>query len=260
MALLGTAKKGGGSINILDATTLQWAQEVRIESRGGIADFAWWRDSKGLTIAGKNGEVTEWDVAAQRPVARWLDEGALGTTVIALGGHYSGLKSTEADNDIDNTTDQAIPPGTDRYTAIGSSSGIVNIYDRRSILTSSTSFNPQAPTPLRTLSNLTTPISHLHFSPSDGQLLVVACQWKRDALRLVHMPSCTVYKNWPTSATPLGRITAVGWGDFLGGTAGGNGGSGRERKGKGKDKNGGRELALVVANEAGRVRMWEVRA
>ena len=26
---------------------------------------------------------------------------------------------------------------------------------------------------------------------------------ERDALRLVHLPSCTVFSNWPTSKSPL---------------------------------------------------------
>ena len=50
----------------------------------------------------------------------------------------------------------------------------------------------------------------------------------------MHLPSCTVYKNWPTSSTPLGRITGVAFGP-------------------GSD-------VLAVANEAGKIRMWEVRA
>ncbi|KAL1310833.1 hypothetical protein AAFC00_001069 [Neodothiora populina] len=224
MALQGSARKGGGVINILDAYTLQWNSQVRIESRGGVADFAWWRDSRGMSVAGKNGEVTEWSIGEQRAVARWQDEGAVGTTTIALGG----------DN---GQTGSAI--GKDRWVAVGSSSGVVNIYDRRAWLvspktTSSTDNDPVPPhpKPTRTLDQLTTPTSHLAFAP-DGQLLVVASRWKKDALRLVHLPTCTVYKNWPTSNTPLGKITGVAFAP-------------------GSD-------ALAVANEAGKIRLWEIR-
>ncbi|KAK3697061.1 U3 snoRNP protein [Vermiconidia calcicola] len=226
MALLGSAKKGGGVINILSASSLQWVSQARIESRGGIADFCWWRDSKGLCVAGKSGEISEWSVKEQRGTARWQDEGAVGTTTIALGGQHEFVKSTI---------------GTDRWIATGSSSGIVNIYDRRAWLAlPSDQPVPLQPKPTRVLDQLTTPTSHLAFSP-DGQLLAMASKWKRDALRLVHLPSCTVFKNWPTSSTPLGRITgvALAGGELVGG--------------------GDIHSVLAVANEQGKIRLWEVR-
>lgn len=225
MALLGTAKKGGGVVNILDAATLQWSSQVRIESRGGIADFAWWRDGTGLCIAGKGGEITEWNVKDQRVVARWQDEGAVGTTTLALGGQHELVKS---------------PIGTDRWVSIGSSSGIVNIYDRRAWLDGKHSAVPEQPTPTKTLDHLTTPTSHLAFS-HDGQIMAMASKWKRDAMRLVHLPSCTVFKNWPTNSTPLGTITGVAFA-------------------KGDVVDGSDAYAVVaVANEQGKIRVWEIR-
>jgi len=71
----------------------------------------------------------------------------------------------------------------------------------------------------------------LEFSP-DGQVLAMASRAKKDALRLVHIPTCTVFSNWPTSATPLGRVETVGWA---------------------------RGGMLCVGNEAGKVRLWEIR-
>lgn len=50
----------------------------------------------------------------------------------------------------------------------------------------------------------------------------------------MHLPSCTVYKNWPTSKTPLGKVTTVAWA--------------------------GRETGMVaVGNEAGHVRLFEIK-
>ncbi|KAI7356884.1 WD40 repeat-like protein [Hortaea werneckii] len=234
MALLGSARKGGGVINILSASTLQWVTQVRVESRGGIAEFEWWRDGRGLCIVGKSGEVTEWNLEKQQVIARWQDEGAVGTTTVALGGRHELVKS---------------PIGSDRWIAIGSSSGVVNIYDRRAWLDSSPDQQQRAsqqqpippnPKPTKMLDHLTTPISHLVFSP-DGQVLAMASKWKRDALRLVHLPSCTVFKNWPTNSTPLGRITGVAFCD--GGVV--------------EDKD--VYALLAVANEQGKIRLWEVR-
>ena len=227
MGLISSSRKGGGSINILSTDSMQWICSCRIDSAGGIADFDWWCDGDGFAVAGKNGEVSEYSIADKRVVARWYDEGAVGTTVITVGG------------DGANT----------RWVAVGSSSGIVNVYDRRSpafsaILsdkptsktTTKAASTPQPstnrPIPTKTLSHLTTPISHLVFSP-DGQMLVISSRWKKNALRLVHLPSCTVYRNWPTDKTPLGRVSSVavsrggGW--------------------------------LAVGNEGGKVRLWEIR-
>lgn len=37
----------------------------------------------------------------------------------------------------------------------------------------------------------------------------MASRMKRDALRLVHVPSLSVYANWPTSRTPLHYVHSL---------------------------------------------------
>ncbi|KIW30013.1 uncharacterized protein PV07_05793 [Cladophialophora immunda] len=223
MGLVGSSKKGGGSINVLSTETMQWVCSCRIDSRGGVADFAWWRNGDGFAVVGKNGEVSEYDIEARRVVLRWMDEGAVGTTVIALGGDVGQQYR-----------------GGSRWVAVGSSSGVVNLYDRRGWmgLTTTTATTGHAadkddrPKPARMFDQLTTPISHLEFS-EDGQMLVMTSRWKKNALKLVHLPSCTLYRNWPTDKTPLGRISAAALspdGSYL-----------------------------AVGNEQGKIRLWEIR-
>ncbi|TAQ89220.1 hypothetical protein B7494_g2451 [Chlorociboria aeruginascens] len=216
MGLVGSSKKGGGTINVLDANTSQWIAAARIEGKNGVADFAWWSDGEGFTIVGKGGEVGEWSVESRSFIARWVDDGSIGATVLTLGG-LNGPK----------------PLGGDRWVVIGSQSGVVNIYDRRAFLSSSQIEIPERPEPNKQFMQLTTPTSNLNISP-DGQLLVISSKWKKDALRLVHLPSCTVYRNWPTSVTPLGRVTATAFSSA--------------------------SDMLAVANEAGKIRLWEIRA
>ena len=219
IGLISSAKKGGGSINILSTSTLQWESSCRIDSQGGIADFDWWTSGDGLAAIGKNGEISEYSISERRTVGRWHDEGGVGVTVLSIGGPDS------------------------RWIAIGSSSGIVNIYDRRTpefakilhpddSMTDGVKQSSARPKPKRTLDQLTAPISQLVFS-ADGQMLVMASRWKKNALRLVHLQSCTVYRNWPTDKTPLGRVSAVAVsvnGEYL-----------------------------AVGSESGRVGLWEVR-
>lgn len=193
-----------GNVNILDARTCQFICAAKVEGR--VADFGWYGDGSGLAIATQGAEVSEYDMRARGVSYKWRDEGGVGTTTIAVGGK-----------------------GVGRWAAIGSQSGIVNIYDRKSDFLSSNT----APKPLKTIENLVTPVSVLKFS-ADAQVLAMASHWAKDALKLVHLPSASVYKNWPTSSTPLGRINCMAW----------------SPEGTGM---------LAVGNEQGKVRLWEVR-
>ncbi|OLL22632.1 putative U3 small nucleolar RNA-associated protein 18 [Neolecta irregularis DAH-3] len=170
---IGISAKNGW-VNILAAGTGQWVAGAKIE--GAISEFVWCRDGSGLVISNTNGELWDWSIGERRFTFRWKDDGGVSTCKIALGGYG------------------------DRWCAIGSSCGIVNVYDRRSF--SSEERNPK---PLKTLEHLTTSINCLEFSP-DGQILAMATRGKKDKLRMVHIPSCSVYKNWPAQTTPLGRV------------------------------------------------------
>lgn len=227
MALIATSRKGGGMLNIVSVGSMQWVAQARLDGRGGIADFCWWRSGEGITILGRDGQVAEWSLATRRTVGLWRDEGSVGGTVMAMGGKDGpeGL-------------------GGDRWVAVGSNSGVVNIYDRNDLIVPSKADDAEdggapevktQPEPARRFEQLTTPITTTTFSP-DGQLFAFASQHKKDALKLVHLPSCTVYRNWPTEQTPLGRITAVAFG------------RGREV-----------DMMLAVGNDVGKVRLWEIR-
>ncbi|KAI0125992.1 Indigoidine synthase A like protein-domain-containing protein [Xylariales sp. AK1849] len=219
LGLIATTRKGGGIINIVNATSMQWISAARLDSRGGITDFQWWSDGNGLTILGKAGQVGEWSMASRKFIAIWNDEGSIGGTVISLGGRH-GPKIL----------------GGDKWVAIGSNSGVANIYDREELILPSADEElklKERPEPTRRLMQLTTAITLLTFSP-DGQLLAFGSRLKKDALRLVHLPSCTVYRNWPTAQTPLGRITAVSFGS--------------------------KSDLLAVGNDTGKIRLWEIRS
>ncbi len=232
IALLASVRKGGGVISVLGANTRQWIAEARLDSRNGIADFCWWRDGGGLTILGRDGSIGEWSGASERFVGLWRDEGSVGAIVLALGGSQGP---------------DAL--GGDRWVAVGSRSGIVNLYDRSELLETPPPAGEEdvgeqqqegqtglwikeKPTPTRRFEQLVTPITVLAFAP-DGQLFAFGSQQTKDALRLVHLPSCTVYRNWPTDQTPLGRITAVAFGRQSG--------------------------LLAVGNDVGKIRLWEIR-
>lgn len=217
MAVVASTRKGGGVINVLSVATMQWIAAARLQSTNGIADFAWWSTGDGMTILGRDGQVGEYSLESKTFLAIWHDDGCVGGIVIALGGHRGPAAL-----------------GDDRWVAVGSNSGITNVYDRNELIVPGDELTlRERPTPTRTFEHLVTPITVLTFSP-DGQLLAFGSREKKDALRLVHLPSCTVYRNWPTQQTPLGRITAVAFS--------------RESD------------LLAVGNDAGKIRLWNIRS
>jgi U3 small nucleolar RNA-associated protein 18 len=94
------------------------------------------------------------------------------------------------------------------YLATGDSMGGVNIYSRPAGLLApldlqqGSGMQPATPSPLKTLMNLTTAVDSLSFS-HDSQVLLMGSRLKKESLRLVHMPSLSVFSNWPTSKSPL---------------------------------------------------------
>ncbi|KAJ3524776.1 hypothetical protein NM208_g11917 [Fusarium decemcellulare] len=218
MAIVASTKKGGGIINVLSTTSTQWIAAARLSSRNGIADFAWWSTGDGMTILGKDGQVGEYSMESRSFLGVWNDDGCVGGIVLALGGHQGPTAL-----------------GEDRWVAVGSNSGITNIYDRNELIVHKADevTIKERPTPTRVFEQLVTPITQIAFSP-DGQLMAFGSQHKKDALRLVHLPTCTVYRNWPTEQTPLGRITAVAFGN--------------------------QSDILAVGNDSGKIRLWEIRS
>jgi U3 small nucleolar RNA-associated protein 18 len=104
---------------------------------------------------------------------------------------------------------------------------------------------PRAPSLRKAFMNLTTPVETMRFN-HDGQLLGMGTRWDKNSFRLVgtlpthmglqsphipalcvslslcvslcvfwgdgeqvHVPTCTVFSNWPTSKTPLGYIFSM---------------------------------------------------
>lgn len=160
-----------GYVNVLSVASGTFAKNFKVD--GVVSDFCWTQDERTLLIVNSAGYVHEFDFESGQIEAKWQDENGVGITKMVLGGKK------------------------DRFMAVGSSNGIVNVYDRT-----------KDKKPMGTIQSLVTSVSSLVFN-HDGQLLCIASRAKRDALRLVHIPSCSVYLNWPTSGTPLGKVTAV---------------------------------------------------
>lgn len=96
--------------------------------------------------------------------------------------------------------------------SVSSMSGVTSIYELQtpSGMNEKFSFtdNDEAPKTLKNIMNLTTKITTSSFHPS-GQILAIASNEKKDQLKLIHLPSCSVFTNWPVQTTPLNVIEQV---------------------------------------------------
>lgn len=155
---------------------------------------------------GGDGVVYTWDLRSQRCLQQQRDEGAIDCTALALS-----------------------PDGS--YLATGGTAGVVNLYRRSAGLVAPIDADlegtgsgfgssgaaaagfgvqPASPTPLKALMNLTTAIDSLSFS-HDSQMLLMGSRMKKDALRIVHLPSLSVFSNWPTTRSPLQYVHCAGF-------------------------------------------------
>ncbi|TIC13128.1 WD40 repeat-like protein [Wallemia mellicola] len=160
-----------GYVELLRWTNSSCVPIGNVKMNRPAVDFAWGRNSNTIYIITDNSEMSIWDAARRRCIRTWKDSENFSPSTIAVSR--------------DNT-----------FISVGYSSGIVNIYEVESLKL------------LKSLGNLTTSINNLAFN-KDTQLLASTSAEKNDQLRLIHLPSLTVYQNWPTSNTPLGKVQAI---------------------------------------------------
>jgi U3 small nucleolar RNA-associated protein 18 len=107
-----------------------------------------------------------------------------------------------------------------RTFAVGAESGVVNIYaenehQQPQISSSSSpsllrgfSSTTTPRTPLKSIMNLKTSVDAMRYN-DDGQILAISSRREKDTMKLIHIPTRTVYSNWPTSHTPLGYVWSL---------------------------------------------------
>ncbi|KAL1779892.1 U3 small nucleolar RNA-associated protein 18-like [Sigmodon hispidus] len=152
-----------GFSHLLSMKTKELIGSMKINGRIAASSFS--SDSKRIYTSSGNGEVYVWDVNSRKCINRFLDEGSL-----------CGLSIATSKNG--------------QYVACGSKSGVVNIYSQDSCLQQT---NPK---PIKAIMNLVTGATSLAFNPTT-EILAVASKRMKDAVRLVHLPSCTVFSNFP---------------------------------------------------------------
>ncbi|KAM9783659.1 U3 small nucleolar RNA-associated protein 18 homolog isoform 3-T3 [Syngnathus typhle] len=155
-----------GTQGYLHMLTLKTKEVVNsIKLNGEVVGVAMSSDGSKVFANSEDGEVFVWDVRSSRCVNRFTDHGCVAAKAIAAS----------ADG---------------RYLACGSQAGVVNVYSQQTCL------NSANPTPLKAIMNLLTPVTALTFNPS-AEILAIASQYQEEAAKLVHVPSLSVFSNFP---------------------------------------------------------------
>ncbi|KAJ3272498.1 U3 snoRNP protein [Terramyces sp. JEL0728] len=158
-----------GEIILLSMKTKQWVSTLKMNSHGVSMAFS---NDGYLWSLSQDGTVYRWDLKTKECVHKFTDEGCVKATIIAISPD-------------------------DKWIAVGSSVGVVNLYDTKSALAS------DIPKPEKAIMNLTTAVTNIAFHPS-ADLMMIASHYLKDSLKLVHIPTRRVVANWPTSKTPIG--------------------------------------------------------
>ncbi len=239
----------GGAVAVVDNRTNRSCVEVKMNGTARSIAFAPSPSSSSssspyLTTSGGDGDVYVWDIryaarqalggGGHRCVAKWANEGGMPTCGLAVSPAAAMFPSAAASGGSSSSGGGGSGGGSSSGggmpwpLAVASESGVVNLY--RGLTGGSAGGGGRgggggggvAPAaPLKSLMNLTTPVETLRFN-HDGQLLAMASRWAKNALRVVHLPSATVFANWPTSKSPLNYVFSLDFSPSSGFLAVGN--------------------------------------
>lgn len=155
-----------GTNGYLHLLTLKTKEVVRsMKINGDVSGVAFSPDGSKVFANSEDGEVYVWDMRSSRCVNRFTDDGCVRGTSIATSQNG-------------------------QYLACGSQSGVVNVYSQEVCL------NSANPKPLKAVMNLLTSATALTFNPT-SEILAIASRAEDEAVRLVHLPSLTVFSNFP---------------------------------------------------------------
>lgn len=160
-----------GEVHVLYAITYELLCTLKQEHDATSVAFS--SDSKYLFCHCVDSEVSIFDIGQRRFVHRFIDDGCINGTHVSIS-----------------------PNG--RMVAASSQQGVVNVYNYDDV------FQSKTPKPQKTILNLTTAISSTVFNHS-SELLAIASREVQDAVKIVHFPSATVYRNFPAMNSFLGK-------------------------------------------------------
>lgn len=136
-----------------------------LKMNGTVRSAAFTDDGRQLLSSGGDGQIYHWDLRTRTCIHKGVDEGSINGTALCTSTNGSLFAS-------------------------GSDSGIVNIYNRQEFLGGKRK-------PIKAIENLTTKVDFMKFN-HDAQILAISSSMKKNSSKLIHIPSYTVFSNWPS--------------------------------------------------------------
>ncbi|XP_053673515.1 U3 small nucleolar RNA-associated protein 18 homolog [Anopheles nili] len=164
-----------GEVHLMSAKSKEVLRTI--QQRYTCQALAFTPDSRYLFSHSNDTEVTVYSIESKRIVNVFHDEGCVNGSCIAIS-----------------------PNG--ELVATGSRQGVVNIYPLDVLLIQ------KQPIPQKTITNLTTYIDSLTFNPT-SELLGIASSTVKNAVKLIHIKSGTVFRNFPLPNSQLGSVTKI---------------------------------------------------
>jgi len=176
-----------GYIILVDARSKHWVADFKLN--GSVRAVSFTPDGDFLLGSGSDGEVYRFDIRSKKCIDKFQNEDGTITSSMAV---------------------------TDRFLAVGAESGVVNLYDdNQNYESQSSATDPWSAfslisqrRPIKSIMNLQTSADRVKFN-HDGQILAMSTQREKNGFRLLHVPTATVFSNWPTTKTPLGYIWSM---------------------------------------------------
>lgn len=175
-------EKNNGLMGVLNPRSRQYLFDLKMNET--CTDLIFLNDYE-LLSAGDKGNLYLWDLRNRMIVNRFKDDGAVRVNSLA---YRQGC------------------------LAVGSSGGIVNVYDFNS---SVKSFKQSGDTeqgseaafkPKKRYDNLVTAINNIQIS-QDTKKIIFSSEWVKNAIRVANNVENCVYKNWPNFNTKLGLVS-----------------------------------------------------
>jgi len=182
-----------GYVHLLSSREKTWVGDVKISRGGGVRALSF-LDPNVLCASGGGAEVYLWDL-------RMMGNGG-GSRLLHRFSHDDGTYTSSL------ACTPTTNPRAHKYAAVGAESGVVSVYDMAGAVQDPTTHSVSGPSKLKSVMNLTMKITSLAIHPS-GELMAMASDHKKDHMKMVHLPSCSVFSNWPTERTPLGRVKCL---------------------------------------------------
>lgn len=164
-----------GEVHLLHTTTKELLCTMKQEYQSTALAFT--ADSNYIYSHSDDNEVTVFDVRTQRVKHKFIDEGCVNGTSLVLSNNG-------------------------RFLATGSRQGFANIYNCEDVLVS------KYPKPASVISNLTTEITDMKFNHT-SELLAMCSVDTKNAVKIVHVQSGTVFSNFPSNLDNIGKATTI---------------------------------------------------